>query len=330
MTRTSAATAREPILDDGILAVSIDPAVRPWVERWLPWYPRPGGPAAVAATIDVRAGAPGVDPPAGSPVMEMHGVGAWAVPGGGVTVAGAGGRIGGCIGAEMRHAELHVRTDGDPPAIVQVVSALTMISGLLLAGAGRALVHAAAVVPPEGGGAWLLAGGSFSGKTTTCVTLMQAGWGWLSDDDVVLGPAPGEGVRAVGWPRRFDLDHGHGTAAPLGVRSRVDPGRLGPGTWRSAAPLAGLVFPRVEAGLPTEMVKVHAADALARMVHHAPWMLAGRESAGEVLKVLERSVRLPAFELRLGLDGYCNEDRLQLVLRRAFVAELGAKHGLEP
>jgi hypothetical protein len=324
----AAAHPRQQLLEDGVLGVTIDPRVRPWVERWLPRYPRGGGPAAPGAAIEIGAGSGG-EPPPGPPLMEMHGVGGWIVPGEGLVVTGAGGAVGARVDLERRAARVRVRADRDPPSVVQVVSALTMVSGVLLAAVGRALVHAAAVVPPGGDGAWLLAGGSFGGKTTTCVTLIQAGWDWLSDDDVVLGPAGQDGVRAAGWPRRFDLDHGHGTAAPAGVRSRVDPERFGPGGWRGGSALAGVVFPRVQAELPTRLAPLHPAEAMARLVHHAPWLLADARGAGDVLKVLERSVRLPAYELRLGLDSYCNASRLQFALRQLFSAKTRAQHGVE-
>src|SRR5207245_6776974 len=86
---------------------------------------------------------------------------------------------------DTRRARLWVDPAPEPEAAGDVYSMLTVATALLLAGLGRALVHAAAVVHPDGG-AWLLVGDARSGKSTTCATLVSAGWGYLSDDQVVL------------------------------------------------------------------------------------------------------------------------------------------------
>ncbi|HET7229623.1 MAG TPA: hypothetical protein VFJ16_06445 [Longimicrobium sp.] len=306
------------LLEDGsLIVVSAGARAHDLVELWLPLVTRNAAMVTdgtdARAVIRVRAGEPPHAPPPGAPAMEMSGVGGW-VTGDGETVvfADAAGAIGVTVDLAARRAEVCVRTDRDPPETVQVVSTLTMVSALLLTRLRRALVHAGAVLPP-GGGAWLLAGGSFSGKTSTCVTLIRGGWGWLSDDHVVLGRMDGE-IRVEGWPRRFNLDHGYASGASRGVRSRVDPEAFGPGAWQSTAPLAGLLFPRVEAGAPTALVPLHPAGALALLVRNAPWLLADARGAAPVLSLFQRAARLPAYELRLGADSYCNADRLQMVL----------------
>ena len=67
----------------------------------------------------------------------------------------------------------------------ELQGALTLSSALLLGRIGRALIHAAAVVDPFDRG-WLLVGDSHAGKTTTCATLISAGWRFVADDQVVL------------------------------------------------------------------------------------------------------------------------------------------------
>jgi hypothetical protein len=314
---TDAPPPPHPLLEDGSLVVHVagDARLRERVGPWLPRVthaPPPG--AAARAEIHVHAGAPADAPPAGPPAMEMAGVAGWVL-GETVVFADAAGAVGARVDLAARRADVRVRVDGAPAGTVEVVSTLTMVSALLVTRLGRALVHAAAVLPP-GGGAWLLAGGSFSGKTSTCVTLIRGGWNWLSDDQVVLGHAAG-GVRVEGWPRRFNLDHGYAEGASQGVRSRVDPDRFGPGEWRGTAPLAGLLFPRVLGDHPTELVPLHPAGALGLLVRNAPWLLADAGGAPVVLPLLQQAARLPAYELRLGRDSYCDAKRLQSVLAPA-------------
>jgi len=178
---------------------------------------------------------------------------------------------------------------------------------------GRTLVHAGAVAAP-GGRAWLLAGGTFSGKSTTCTTLIRGGWDWLGDDHVLLGRDAAGLPRVEGWPRKFNLDHGYAAGASIGVRERVDPDGFGPGRWRRTAPLGGVLFPRVEAERPTALARLAAADALARLLDLSPWLLVDPGAAPSILALLGEAARTPAYELRLGGDCYGDSVRLQQVL----------------
>jgi hypothetical protein len=307
------ANAAEAFLDDGSLAVAVDPRLRELVEPWMPRLERPRMAAAsAAALLRVEAGAPQATAPGGEPEMELVGIGGW-LQGDEVLIADPKGRIGGRVQLSARRATLRMAAGDDAPQIVEASAALTMAAALLLGRLGRPLVHGGAVMAP-GGGAWILAGGSFSGKTSTTITLIRAGWDWLSDDHVVLGGGPGAPLWVEGWPRRFNLDHGYAAGESQGVRSRVDPEGFGPGRWRRRAPLAGILFPRVEAERPTAVEPLHPAAALAQLLRHTPWLLADAGAAGPVLALLREVCSRPAYTLRLGNDTYCNTHALQLVL----------------
>jgi len=138
---------------------------------------------------------------------------------------------------------------------------LTISAAFLLARLERALVHAAAVVAPDGD-AWLLVGDARSGKSTTCATLAAAGWGYVSDDQVVLA-AREDGVEVEGWLRPFHLDRNGEGGEPTGERREVTPAELGLAGWRRTAPLAGVILPSVAAREATVLTPVPAAAALA-------------------------------------------------------------------
>ncbi|HEU4455937.1 MAG TPA: hypothetical protein VFR81_22920, partial [Longimicrobium sp.] len=195
-------------------------------------------------------------------------------------------------------------------------SMVTLSCALLLGRLGRALVHAAAVVAP-GGGCLLLAGDTHAGKSTTAVNLIGAGWPFVSDDHVVLSRGADGRLRVEGWPRRFHLDEGWEQGAPLHRRGELDPHERWPGAWRRAAPLAGLLFPRVEAAFPTALAPLPGSQALAGLLRQSPWLLADRAAAGGVLALLTAACESPAFSLRLGLDSYRDAGRLVEVLRPA-------------
>ncbi len=187
---------------------------------------------------------------------------------------------------------------------------LTIASALLLGRLDRALVHSAAVVAPDGG-AWLLLGDARAGKTTTTVNLISTGWGYLSDDQVVLRRDGRDGVWAEGWLRPFHLDTGWHTGRPTRVRRPVDARALAADARCRNARLSGLLFPRVDPDRPTALVPMTPADALSRLVRQTPWLLADRATAPRLLELLTRAGRRPAFLLRLGLDTFRDPELLR-------------------
>ena len=306
------------LLEDGSLGFRADaetwPAVEPWVPRIPPREPAPG---EVRAWIDVRAGEPAFAAPAEPPALELRTVEGWVRPSGEILLLGPAGRVSATVAPAARRADVRLRDPAAAPETlgVEIMAALTLASAFLLGRLARTLVHAGAIVAP-GGTAWLLAGGTFSGKTTTCVNLIRAGWDWLADDHVILARGVG-GIEVEGWPRRFNLDHGYSSGSSLGVRSRVEPEGLGPGRWRRSAPLGGLLFPRVEAGSATALEPLHPAGALSRLLQQSPWLLADPGAAPAVLALLQDAARAPAFQLRLGRDSLGDATRLQDLLAAA-------------
>ena len=323
----SSASPREPggprvstaraLLEDGSLALEADGDVLPVVATWLPRVPEQPGDGA-AARIHVRFGECADRPPSTRPEMELRTVGGWVLPGERVVLHEPGARIGGEVDLAARRADVWVRPGETAESIeLEVAATLTIASALLLTRLGRALVHAAAVVPPGGGGTRLLAGGTFSGKTTTCLTLVRAGWAWLADDAVILHPGEDGAIHVEGWPRRFNLDHGYAHGQSAGVRSRVEPEAAIAERWRRSAPLAGLLFPRVEAERTTALEPLHPAGALSLLLRHSPWILADAAGAPPVLALLQRAAQHPAHGLRLGRDSYCDASTLQFSVNAA-------------
>jgi hypothetical protein len=304
------------LLADGSLTLHADPEVMTAVEPWVPRIPPEPTGAPGAAVIRVEHGGAAVVLPDTPPELRMGSLrGHILRQTQSVVLAGPGERVTAKVDLAAMRATVRVSRSGRlaEELAAEAFEVLTVSGALLLTRLRRALLHAAAVVAPDGR-AWLLVGGTFSGKTTTCLNLIRGGWDWLSDDLVVLGAADDGGIRVEGWPRRFSLDHGYLAGTSTGTRSRVDPEGFGPGRWRRSAPLAGLLFPRVEADQPTTLAPLHPAGALGCLLDQTPWLLADSGAARPVLALLERAVRQPARELRLGADTYCDIQRLQLLL----------------
>jgi hypothetical protein len=309
-----------PLLADGALRLEAAPGLLPLLRRWLPLLPY-DAPAVFleggAAIRLARLGRPPAPPPDAPPTLRLGSVDAWVDDAQARVVmhgrAGCFARIALAGGEALLQAPDEASSPDRDAVAWDLYSMATVSSALLLGRMGRALVHAAAVVAP-GGGSWLLAGDTHAGKSTTCVNLIDAGWAFVSDDHVVLSRGADGALAVEGWPRRFHLDEGWEAGETAGRRGEVDPHRRWPGRWRRAAPLAGLLFPRVEADRPTALSPLAPSGALAGVVRQSPWLVADRAAAPGVLALLRAACEAPAFSLRLGLDSYRDTDRLLGVL----------------
>lgn len=294
-----------PLLHDGRLRVEVHPRLLPFMARWLPLVPADTPPHPAGAVIRVLpADAPPPPHPAGERTLGIGGMDGW-IEDARARIAGASG-VHGAVALAEGTAELRAPLDGDRSAVaIDLYSACNLCCALLLGRMRRALAHAAAVAPP-GGGAWLLVGDSRAGKTTTCANLVSAGWSYLSDDHVVLYRDAEGRVAVEGLPRPFHLDEGWETGGIIQRRGNTDPHQRWPGAWRRTAPLAGLVFPGVEADAPTALAPLASADALAGLLRQSPWLLADRGAAPAVLALLREAALFPSHRLRLGLDTYAD------------------------
>jgi hypothetical protein len=305
------------LLHDGALRMEVHPELLRAASLWIPLLPEdtPADPAGAVVRVLASDGSSAGAPSSAPPTLRMGNVAAW-LEGDRAVLDGTSG-LHGVVDLASGSAELRVPPVAEPvgtdPAAWTLFSAATLAAALLLGRMERALAHAAAVVGPDGR-AWLLVGDSHAGKTTTSVNLLQAGWRYVSDDQVVLYRAADGGLSVEGWPRPFHLDEGWEAGAPLHRRGTTDPRERWPGRWMRTAPLAGLLFPRVEADRPTAREALPAPDALARLLRQSPWLLADRGAAPRVLRLLQEAASLPAYELRLGLDTYADPERLVQVL----------------
>ena len=316
MTLTQAERGRvtRDLATDGALRLVLDCALLPLAARWVPEDPGgvPSRPAT-GALIDVRCAARPAPGRPGPATLSLGTVGAWvddrrAV----VRLRGALPSSGGELSLASHRARLSLDPARGDQAATDLYSMLTISAALLVAGVGRALVHAAAVLGPDGA-AWLLVGDARSGKSTTCANLARAGWGYLSDDQTVLA-ATEQGIMVEGWLRSFHLDEGWPRGEVSGRRRAVHPAALGIAGRQRLAPLAGMLLPVVEPEQPTTLAPVSAGQALAGLVRQSPWLLAHRAVAEAGITVLSRAAQRPAFSLTLGLDTYRDPTRLRRCL----------------
>jgi hypothetical protein len=320
------ARASLALVDDGALTLRVHPSVAGAAEGWIPLDARPAPPGAARIRL-VPGRARPFAPPAGEPGLEVLGVDGWVDEAAArVRLAARDGALWGSVDLARLRAAVALRPGPlSETAGTELMATLSVCAALLLGRLGRALLHAAAVVAPDGR-AWLLVGDSRTGKTSTCVNLIRAGWDWLADDQVVVRP-DGGGVVVEGWPRRLMLDEGFTEGRSRGRRAPTDPALFGPGRLRRAAPLAGVLLPRVRTQEATALRPAHPADALAELIRQSPWLLADAHAAPGVLALLSGMSRTPVFHLTVGTDTYSDPALLQVRVAEAVRSALTASQG---
>ena len=306
------------LLRDGALTLHVHRALAGAADGWIPLNAAAARTPGTARIRLVPGRARPFTLPATEPAVQVLGVDGWIDEAAArVRLASRDGALWGSVDLARLRAAVAVRRPGplSGTAGLDLTAALTVCAALLLGRLGRALLHAAAVVAPDSR-AWLLVGDSHAGKTSTCVNLTRAGWDWLADDQVVVR-ASGDGVEVEGWPRRFTLDDGFEAGASRGTRAPADPARFGPGRLRPAAPLAGLLLPRVQPDQPTRLVPAHPADGLGQLIRQSPWLLADPHAAPRVLSLLQRMAKTSVYRAGLGTDAYADPPLLQLRVAEA-------------
>ncbi|GAC1478113.1 MAG: hypothetical protein NVS1B4_21600 [Gemmatimonadaceae bacterium] len=315
--RPLAVMSTRPLLRDGALTLSLDEGIVSAIEPWAPAFTDAAAPPSlssrIAITVERRLAPPHdqLTRPA-SADFTMSGVAAHvASDGAAVALYAHDDSCGGRVHLAHGRAELWT-TVGEGERCPPLRSMLTIAAGLLMGRLHGALVHAAALVDPDGEG-WLLVGDRWSGKSTTCASLVAAGWNYLADDQIVLRPDPtATRIVAEGWPRQFNLDDGW----ELGVvRGRRRPrGQFMATSRQETAALRGLLFPFVEPAAPTALLSTTAGDALTKLIRQSPWLLYDRAAAPAVLALFRDAAQLPTYGLRLGLDSYARGDVLAALL----------------
>lgn len=184
--------------------------------------------------------------------------------------------------------------------------------GPLLRRRGLFSLHAFAA--SRDGRAALLVGDIGVGKTTTGLSLLEAGWKLVSNDSPLLRQE-GEVVLACAYPgllaayddtlarfatlRRFQ----GGEGAPAAKRVFAAHEAYGDAIWQPQAQASLLLFPQVESGLAASRIEpLSAPEALLAMLPNSieRW---DREYVAPHLAVLKSLVRqAPAYRLRLGPD----------------------------
>jgi len=179
-------------------------------------------------------------------------------------------------------------------------------------------LHAAGVVSPTGVGI-LMVGESGCGKSTLAIQLIRQGWGYLSDDAVLLRLQP-DGVEALAFRKPFSINIDKVTEysdLPLGgeddahtsgkKKRRIDIQNAYPEQYVPGCIPRMLVFPRIVPETQSTLHPISRLSALGRLLSQSGPQLFDKGAMPHHLELLNRLVHQgQAFELRAGLD-LCRE-----------------------
>ncbi len=172
------------------------------------------------------------------------------------------------------------------------------------------LLHSAGVTPPGRNRALLIAGESGSGKSTLTFQLAKVGWGFLSDDSMLLTSGP-HGVKARGLRKFFALTPNTMSAVQLETASvgpttsvfkrRVMPEEFFPEGQIKSAPVGGILFPVVTNQPESRLKRLAPTETMARLLRLCPWACYDKPTAGANLKLFGRLAQeAPAYDLLAG------------------------------
>lgn len=189
-------------------------------------------------------------------------------------------------------------------------------------------LHAAGLVSPAGEGL-LLIGQPGSGKSTLSIGLIRAGWGYLSDDAVLLR-RQGEHIEALALRKHFYVDASAAAAYPDfalgepvpdtsgGQRRRIGVETAFTDQYRPHCIPKRLLFPRIVRDEVSALRAVRPVSALSSLLGESGSQLFDRDTMSAHLGVLNQLIKQSRlYELESGRDLYQTPTELMGLLAQA-------------
>lgn len=165
-------------------------------------------------------------------------------------------------------------------------------------------LHAAGVVEPTGGVGALFIGNANSGKSTLTTRLADEGWGYLSDDILLLIENRGE-IEARGLRRNFAISPliGGGWKLPRlaealmgpvpsdSTKRYFDPSIVFPNNFVESSVPKALFFSSITGEARSRVEQLSQNEAMMKLIGSCPWALYDKVSGREYLQVLASLVR---------------------------------------
>ncbi len=160
-------------------------------------------------------------------------------------------------------------------------------------------LHSAAVVEPESGRGVLIIGPSGSGKSTLTYQLANAGWPYLSDDEVLLSIDDDGAIQARGFRSVFAMK----AAADVAFKNIFEPAHVFSSTRVSEVLPEWILFTAVSSEKQTQLRKLSQPETMTRLIRACPWATYDTAIAGSNLELLSQLARqATAFDFAAGTE----------------------------
>jgi len=180
-------------------------------------------------------------------------------------------------------------------------------------------LHAAGVVVPKTNDGLLIVGPSGSGKSTLTHKLATAGWGYLSDDELLLSVV-GQTVEARGFRSFFALAPAAAAVAAGDLKTCFEPSRVFAAPSVSSVAPRYLFFASISGSKETRVSLLSQTETMKRLLHACPWATYDTAVAGQHLQLLSRLARQArGCELQAGTD-LLESDQAARIIRTALDA----------
>jgi energy-coupling factor transporter ATP-binding protein EcfA2 len=162
-------------------------------------------------------------------------------------------------------------------------------------------IHSAGVVAPNTGAGVLIVGPSGSGKSTLTLQLAHAGWGYQSDDELLLS-LNGEEVEARGFRSFFALANA-AAGANGEMKTCFEPSDILAAPRIARAKPRFVLFTAIGDTDETYLRELTQPEIMTRLIRACPWATYDTAIAGANLQLLSRLARqVKGFDLRAGTD----------------------------
>jgi hypothetical protein len=195
---------------------------------------------------------------------------------------------------------------------------------------GLYTLHGAGLVSPANAGV-VISGPCGCGKSTLSIGLIRAGWGYLSDDALLLREV-NQVVEILALRKSFYVDEENAQRYPDLSLGAVVPDNAGgqrrqlalheshPDQYLPQTTASVLVFPRIVSDPTSTLKPLSGAAALAKLLGESGGQLFDRRSMSQHLQLLKRLVeQTRAFELRSGQDLHRDPSQLATLLAESGV-----------
>jgi hypothetical protein len=170
-------------------------------------------------------------------------------------------------------------------------------------------LHSGGVILPNSNAGVLIIGPSGSGKSTLTLRLAAAGWGYLSDDELLLSVA-GDVVEARGFRSFFAL-----APAPTSpIKTCFEPTSVVAGPRLEQTVPRFLLFTTVSGGSKTQLRELTQTETMTRLIRACPWATYDTGVAGPNLALMSKLARqAKGFDLSAGTDLLDTENAARII-----------------